>query len=173
MVPRPVVAVLFLYPIKEASEKRRAEEAERIRTEGGCPPPLARLNCVEAALTALRGDGSAGQTVSDNVFYMKQFVGNACGTIGLLHAACNAVDVAKPGRRPHACGRGVGAVPPRPHPPLPPPPAQWRAPSLTSSSPTARARTRWRWAGTWRTAARCDGRARTKPARAAAAADAS
>jgi ubiquitin carboxyl-terminal hydrolase L3 len=30
-----------------------------------------------------------GQVVSSNVYYMKQTVGNACGTIGLLHAIGN------------------------------------------------------------------------------------
>lgn len=30
-----------------------------------------------------------GQDVSENVYYMKQFVGNACGTIALIHAIAN------------------------------------------------------------------------------------
>lgn len=130
MVPRPVVAVLFLYPIKEASEKHRAEEAERIRSQGGSLPRFACLVCEKSALTALHRCRSAGQTVSPNVFYMKQFVGNACGTIGLLHAACNAVDVAKPGEwRPARCCRARVL---RAALTLSSPSAQWRAPSSTS-----------------------------------------
>ena len=30
-----------------------------------------------------------GQHVSPNVYFMRQTVGNACGTIGLLHAVLN------------------------------------------------------------------------------------
>lgn len=30
-----------------------------------------------------------GQEVSSGVFYMKQTIGNACGTIGLLHSLAN------------------------------------------------------------------------------------
>jgi ubiquitin carboxyl-terminal hydrolase L3 len=30
-----------------------------------------------------------GQTVSDNVFYLKQIVPNACGTIALIHSVAN------------------------------------------------------------------------------------
>lgn len=60
MVPRPVHAVMLLYPLTPKSEAYSAAEAERIAKEG--------------------------QKISDNVFYMRQTIGNACGTIGLLHA---------------------------------------------------------------------------------------
>lgn len=63
MVPQPTAAVLFLYPIKDNTEEHRAAEAARIATEG--------------------------QHVDPAVYYMKQTVGNACGTIGILHALCN------------------------------------------------------------------------------------
>eukprot|EP00640_Fibrocapsa_japonica_P004213 CAMPEP_0113944566 /NCGR_PEP_ID=MMETSP1339-20121228/34501_1 /TAXON_ID=94617 /ORGANISM="Fibrocapsa japonica" /LENGTH=236 /DNA_ID=CAMNT_0000949803 /DNA_START=85 /DNA_END=795 /DNA_ORIENTATION=- /assembly_acc=CAM_ASM_000762 len=63
MVPQPVAAVLLLFPIKEASEQHKSEE-EAIITE-------------------------SGQEVSSEVYYMKQTVGNACGTVALLHAAGN------------------------------------------------------------------------------------
>lgn len=32
---------------------------------------------------------AAGQEVSDKVYFMKQFVGNACGTVALIHAIAN------------------------------------------------------------------------------------
>ncbi|KAG5191197.1 putative ubiquitin carboxyl-terminal hydrolase [Tribonema minus] len=64
MVPQPALAVLMLFPVKAASEAHRAEEAARIEREG--------------------------QVVSPDVYYMKQTVGNACGTVGLLHAVGNA-----------------------------------------------------------------------------------
>eukprot|EP01041_Mallomonas_annulata_P002789 gene2789-5496_t len=66
MIPTPVYAVLMLFPIKEASEIYRAEECDRIKNEG--------------------------QVVSPNVYYMHQTVGNACGTVGILHAIGNIRD---------------------------------------------------------------------------------
>ncbi|KAF8027360.1 hypothetical protein BT93_E0304 [Corymbia citriodora subsp. variegata] len=59
MVPKPVLAVLFLYPITTQSEE------ERIQQE------------------------SLNKESSNKVYFMKQTVGNACGTIGLLHAVGN------------------------------------------------------------------------------------
>ena len=63
MVPQPVHAVLLLFPITDASEKAKDEEAARIAAEG--------------------------QVVSDKVYYMRQTIGNACGTIGIIHAVGN------------------------------------------------------------------------------------
>jgi ubiquitin carboxyl-terminal hydrolase L3 len=57
MIPRPVVGVLMLYPIKETTEGHREAEDIRIKQEG--------------------------QICSDKVYYMKQTVGNACGTVGV------------------------------------------------------------------------------------------
>lgn len=65
-VPRPVRAVILLFPINEASEHARHQEEERIEIEG--------------------------QTVSSEVYFMKQTVGNACGTVALLHALLNNID---------------------------------------------------------------------------------
>lgn len=62
MVPRPVLAVLLLFPISEASERHRAEEAKQ------------------------------RQAVSDKVYFVEQTVGNACGTIGLIHTLANVAD---------------------------------------------------------------------------------
>jgi ubiquitin carboxyl-terminal hydrolase L3 len=33
-----------------------------------------------------------GQTVSENVYYLKQVVPNACGTVALIHGVANNVD---------------------------------------------------------------------------------
>ena len=63
MVPKPVLGVVFLYPLTEKSELFSAEEKARIEQDG--------------------------QHISPNVYYMKQTVGNACGTVGLLHAIGN------------------------------------------------------------------------------------
>lgn len=56
-------AVLLLFPITDKSEKAKQDEGTRIATEG--------------------------QTCSEKVYYMKQTIGNACGTIGILHAVGN------------------------------------------------------------------------------------
>ncbi|KAL5183901.1 Ubiquitin carboxyl-terminal hydrolase 3 [Glycine soja] len=59
MVPKPVLAVLFLYPITAKSEEERLQQ-ENVKKD-----------------------------YSSKVYFMKQTVGNACGTIGLLHALGN------------------------------------------------------------------------------------
>lgn len=59
MVPHPVLAVLFLYPLTSETEKERALQ-DSLKKES-----------------------------SSQVYFMKQTVGNACGTIGLLHAIGN------------------------------------------------------------------------------------
>ncbi|VVB13172.1 unnamed protein product [Arabis nemorensis] len=61
MVPKPVLAVLVLYPITKKSEEERIEQDKEIKEK----------------------------VHSDKVYFMKQTVGNACGTIGLLHAIGN------------------------------------------------------------------------------------
>ncbi|KZT65758.1 peptidase C12, ubiquitin carboxyl-terminal hydrolase 1 [Daedalea quercina L-15889] len=65
MVPQPVEAVILLFPISEYYETRRKEEDENIKNQGQHP-------------------------IDPTVFYIKQTIGNACGTIGLLHALANA-----------------------------------------------------------------------------------
>jgi len=64
MVPRPVLAVVFLYPISEVQENFRREQLQQIKDQGG---PVG----------------------AENVYYMRQTVGNACGTVGILHAIGN------------------------------------------------------------------------------------
>ncbi|EEH60581.1 uncharacterized protein MICPUCDRAFT_13449 [Micromonas pusilla CCMP1545] len=63
MVPQPVHAVLLLFPITDKSEALSASEAAVIEQNG--------------------------QTLSEKVYYMRQTIGNACGTIGVLHAVGN------------------------------------------------------------------------------------
>uniref|UniRef100_A0A671KLB7 Ubiquitin carboxyl-terminal hydrolase n=1 Tax=Sinocyclocheilus anshuiensis TaxID=1608454 RepID=A0A671KLB7_9TELE len=63
LVPRPVCAVLLLFPITEKYETFRQEEEAKIKAQG--------------------------QAVSSDVYFMKQTIGNACGTIGLIHAVAN------------------------------------------------------------------------------------
>ena len=64
MIPQPVVAVVFLYPLTEAQLKTPD-------SDGNAP-------------TAVQPDDS------NKLWFIKQRIGNACGTIGLLHALLNA-----------------------------------------------------------------------------------
>ena len=63
-VPAPVLAVILLYPLTDESEARRLEELEL--------EPATRMG-----------------SVPDSLFYMKQTIGNACGTIALMHCLAN------------------------------------------------------------------------------------
>lgn len=62
-VPRPVLAVMLLFPISESYEQHKKFEEIDIL--------------------------SKGQEVSSNVFYMKQKISNACGTVALVHGVAN------------------------------------------------------------------------------------
>ncbi|KAI4875186.1 hypothetical protein NFI96_023958 [Prochilodus magdalenae] len=63
IVPRPVCAVLLLFPVTEKYESFRLEEEAKLKAQG--------------------------QEVSSEVYFMKQTIGNACGTIALIHAVAN------------------------------------------------------------------------------------
>ncbi|KXJ23948.1 ubiquitin carboxyl-terminal hydrolase isozyme L3 [Exaiptasia diaphana] len=63
MVPQPVYALLLLFPCNDKYEKYRTEQTEKIKKEG--------------------------QEVSSNIYYMKQTVGNACGTVAIIHSIAN------------------------------------------------------------------------------------
>lgn len=66
MVPQPVLALLLLFPADNEHEALKKEEEEKVRQRG--------------------------QSVSPDVWFTLQTVGNACGTIGLLHAVANNAD---------------------------------------------------------------------------------
>lgn len=63
MVPRPVCAVLLLFPITEKYEAFKQEEEDKLKTQK--------------------------QDISSDVYFIKQTIGNACGTIGIIHAVAN------------------------------------------------------------------------------------
>ncbi|CAH2102719.1 unnamed protein product [Euphydryas editha] len=65
-VPKPVVAVTLLFPISDAYEQHKQKEENDIL--------------------------SKGQEVSSNLFYMKQNISNACGTVALVHGVANNTD---------------------------------------------------------------------------------
>ncbi|KAH7280371.1 hypothetical protein KP509_37G064100 [Ceratopteris richardii] len=62
MVPTPVLAVLLLFPLTDEFEAARAEQKALDKED---------------------------KLISNNVYFMKQTVGNACGTVALLHAVGN------------------------------------------------------------------------------------
>jgi len=66
MVPNPVHALLLLYPLTDVSEQFAKKQEAEIDDKG--------------------------QEMSSKVYYMKQFVGNACGTVALMHAVANNAD---------------------------------------------------------------------------------
>lgn len=62
-IPTPVLAVMLLFPVTQASEKARQDEEKTIKEKKTEPPK--------------------------GVYHVRQTVGNACGTIALLHAVMN------------------------------------------------------------------------------------
>jgi len=63
LVPTPVVAILLLFPITDITDEEDKQQLQRIN--------------------------KGGQVVSNNVWFMKQTIENACGTIGVLHTLGN------------------------------------------------------------------------------------
>ena len=63
-VPRPAHALLLVFPTNSAYEKARDEEDKSLSDYSGTGP-------------------------EEEVLWFKQTIGNACGLMGLLHAACN------------------------------------------------------------------------------------
>ncbi|XP_069746655.1 ubiquitin carboxyl-terminal hydrolase isozyme L3 [Narcine bancroftii] len=66
LVPRPVCSILLLFPVTEKYETFKQEEEVKIKAEG--------------------------QKVNPHVYFMKQTISNACGTIGIIHALANNQD---------------------------------------------------------------------------------
>lgn len=65
-VPRPVAAVMFLFPLSDAYEQHRLKEENDISLKG--------------------------QEVTPKIFFVKQNRSNACGTIALVHSVANNTD---------------------------------------------------------------------------------
>lgn len=64
MVPQPVEAVLLLFPVTKEYEQKRKEEDSRM-------------------------ESFVGPEKQGDMIWFKQTIGNACGTIGLLHSIAN------------------------------------------------------------------------------------
>lgn len=65
-IPRPVAALILLFPCSDKFYDHAKQEAEAIKEKG--------------------------QVVVDDIFYMKQYVSNACGSIALIHSVANNAD---------------------------------------------------------------------------------
>jgi len=68
-VPQPVIAVMLCFPITKENEEKKAQETRDIEEKG--------------------------QIVSNDIFFMNQTIGNACGTIGIIHSIANNTDKLK------------------------------------------------------------------------------
>nr|AAA15411.1 ubiquitin carboxyl terminal hydrolase [Drosophila melanogaster]CAA49358.1 Ubiquitin carboxyl terminal hydrolase [Drosophila melanogaster]CAA49359.1 ubiquitin carboxyl terminal hydrolase [Drosophila melanogaster] len=66
-IPRPVKAFILLFPCSETYEKHRTEEHDRIKEVEEQHP--------------------------EDLFYMRQFTHNACGTVALIHSVANNKEV--------------------------------------------------------------------------------
>ncbi|AQK73208.1 Ubiquitin carboxyl-terminal hydrolase 3 [Zea mays] len=71
LVPHPVLAVLFLYPFTSLDEENKEESSVSAKSTAG------------------------GKDLSKKVYFTKQTIGNACGTIGVIHAIGNATSQIK------------------------------------------------------------------------------
>jgi ubiquitin carboxyl-terminal hydrolase L3 len=70
MVPKPVKAVLLLFPVSPQSEDFRVAQVKKI--------------------------SESGQELPAGIWFTTQTIGNACGTIGLLHAVGNNLETLGP-----------------------------------------------------------------------------
>ncbi|KAJ8667952.1 hypothetical protein QAD02_009615 [Eretmocerus hayati] len=68
MVPKPVIALILLYPISPKSESYKAELEEKEKAKG---------------------------VTNGKVYHLAQYVSNACGTIALIHSVANKLDQIK------------------------------------------------------------------------------
>lgn len=71
-VPQPVKAVLLVFPLSDEVDKQRREQDKQVQ-ESGQPD------------------------IDPTLFFVKQTISNACGTIALLHAIYNSDATIKPG----------------------------------------------------------------------------
>ncbi|KAF8765510.1 hypothetical protein HU200_008659 [Digitaria exilis] len=71
MVPQPVLAVILLYPLTSLDEEEKEESGSSGASTAG------------------------GKDLNKKVYFTKQTVGNACGTVGVIHAIGNATSQIK------------------------------------------------------------------------------
>jgi ubiquitin carboxyl-terminal hydrolase L3 len=69
IVPRPVIAVMLLFPITKEYKEYIEKKEQEIKDNG--------------------------QNISKNLYYTKQTVENACGTVAIIHALANNSEILK------------------------------------------------------------------------------
>ncbi|CDS11182.1 hypothetical protein LRAMOSA03445 [Lichtheimia ramosa] len=84
-VPRPLAAVIFLYPITEKSEEFRHEEEARVTKRE--------------------------QDISPQVMFFKQTISNACGMMALIHSLANNKELLGPGLFQDLINKADGMTP--------------------------------------------------------------
>ncbi|EEC73714.1 hypothetical protein OsI_08318 [Oryza sativa Indica Group] len=114
MVPQPVLAVLFLYPLTSLDDDEEESGAAATSTAGDkdCTITVLEILLVESTIVefaeldvlVLRLHQCAFNLLltiqntwdlSKRVYFTKQTVGNACGTVGVIHAIGNAASKLK------------------------------------------------------------------------------
>ncbi|XP_075230275.1 ubiquitin carboxyl-terminal hydrolase [Lycorma delicatula] len=66
VVPRPALALIMLFPSNDKYEEYKKQQEDEIKEKG--------------------------QKVPDDIYFLKQYVHNACGTIALIHSVANNLD---------------------------------------------------------------------------------
>ncbi|XP_073252388.1 ubiquitin carboxyl-terminal hydrolase isozyme L3-like isoform X2 [Porites lutea] len=67
IIPQPACALLLLFPTSDKYQEFKKEQEDKVLKNG--------------------------QEVSPNVYFMKQTIGNACGTVAIIHSIANNTDV--------------------------------------------------------------------------------
>ncbi len=109
MVPQPVKALIMCFPITDETDAAAAK-GECAAPPDGSPwvSPLAPAQGVALLVRACAEDeevARAGKPVPGDLFYLKQTIGNACGTIAVLHSICNNQADFPLGAPPRCCGQ--------------------------------------------------------------------
>lgn len=117
LVPRPVCAVLLLFPVTEKVVLLFLQHLlcvslmfMRLVSTDFQQTFIFSSYSVQYEAFKQEEEGrlkTKGQEISPNVYFMKQTIGNACGTIGLIHAVANNLAQLEFGERlriPSCCG---------------------------------------------------------------------
>ncbi|XP_031826224.1 ubiquitin carboxyl-terminal hydrolase isoform X2 [Nomia melanderi] len=70
LVPKPVVAIILLYPLQKKSDNTLEDSEGNVKEQ----------------------DTTNSGPIDPLVYYMKQYIHNACGTIALIHSVANNLD---------------------------------------------------------------------------------